>query len=127
MCCGRGLTTACSGRRCAQLFRPGGLPDDLIVVPDEPAAGAPAAKATIYRDGSFTGTLNYRWVGIDGAIVGRLAPLQRVDLSVTPGDHDIALRSRDKGDNDRRCHLGQQDHARAHGIVKVYFLYQYVL
>lgn len=73
------------------MFRPEGLPDDLIYAPASPRPGDPSATVTIYRDGSFTGTLNYRWIALDGQVVARLEPLQRVELLVAPGNHEVVV------------------------------------
>lgn len=77
---------------CAPLGRPEGPPDHLINAPHlSPRAGEPSATLTLYRDGSFTGSFNYRWIALDGQVVASLKPLQRVELRVAPGSHEVAV------------------------------------
>jgi hypothetical protein len=45
----------------------------------------------VFRDGSFVGYLNYRWVTLDKRVVANLLPSQRTEFDLPPGSYELGV------------------------------------
>jgi len=64
-------------------------PKGLLVAPPAIAQSEPSVKVVVYRDGTFAGSANNRWLSLDKHLIASLMPMQRVEFSITPGRHEL--------------------------------------
>jgi hypothetical protein len=66
-------------------------PPGVLVKPPAVPAGTSAGRVMVFRDGSFTGSLNYRWVTLNKSVVANLLPLQRTEFDLQPGSYQLGV------------------------------------
>ena len=66
-------------------------PKGLLVVPPVIPEAEPSVAVVVYRDGTFAGSANNRWLSLDKRLIASLMPLERVEFSVTPGSHELGV------------------------------------
>lgn len=64
-------------------------PAGLLVAPPAIPQSEPAVAVTVYRDGTFAGSANNRWLSLDKHLIASLMPLERVEFNVPPGRHEL--------------------------------------
>ena len=79
---------------CASTMQPLSLiPQASVNAYQSPDPAEPHAIVVVYRDSSFTGAANYRWVGLDGSVIAGLLTAQRTQFAVSPGHHTVTVKS----------------------------------
>jgi hypothetical protein len=66
-------------------------PPGILVTPPAIPASEPFARAYIFRDDSFTGSANHRWVSLNKEVVATLLTKERIELLLRPGRHEITV------------------------------------
>lgn len=91
--CGAAIVWAslsgCSALTSASDFANHPPPRGLLVAPPAIPRGESVAKVVVYRDGTFAGSANHRWLSFDKHLIATLLPLQRVEFEVIPGRHEL--------------------------------------
>ena len=64
-------------------------PPGILVAPPTIPASQPFASAYVFRDGSFVGAGNHRWISLNKEIVATLLTHERIELRLQPGRHEI--------------------------------------
>lgn len=66
-------------------------PPGILVAPPAIQPSEPFATLYVFRDGSFAGAVNHRWVSLNSEVVGTLMTNERIELRLRPGHHEIAV------------------------------------
>jgi hypothetical protein len=66
-------------------------PPGILVAPPVIAASEPFATVYAFRDGSFHGSANHRWISLNKDVVATLKIRQRVELRLPLGRHEVGV------------------------------------
>jgi hypothetical protein len=66
-------------------------PPGILVAPPVIAASEPFATVYVFRDGSFTGSANHRWISLNKDVVATLRIRERVELRLPLGRHEVSV------------------------------------
>lgn len=81
--------SGCSALTSASEFANHPPPHGLLVAPPVIAKTEPATRVIVYRDGTFVGSANNRWLSLNKQLIASLMPLQRVEFDVSPGRYEV--------------------------------------
>jgi hypothetical protein len=66
-------------------------PPGILVAPPVIAASEPFATVYVFRDASFTGAANHRWISLNKDVVATLRIKERVELRLPLGRHEVGV------------------------------------
>lgn len=81
--------SGCSALTSSSEFANHPPPKGLLVAPPAIPPSEPSVKVVVYRDSTFAGSANNRWLSLDKHLIASLMPMQRVEFSVPPGRYEL--------------------------------------